>query len=582
MTFQSVPEAIPVGVAAVLSGALAVFAWRRRTMPMAPAFAAMMAGETVWALGATLEPLVVDLPLEAPVHRPAAPRHVRRGPGIAGLPLPVHRPVTVAEATAVRRDLRPALPLLVLAWTDPWHHLFWARLSNEKVGGAWIAIRTLGPGFWATLAYCYALAAVSTGLLVRAVMRFTGVYRAQAAVMLFGVLLPWAVDVLDMNRVWGFVPIDFVAMSFAVTGLTFLPGLLRFRLLCLTPVAWAAVVERMHDAVVVIDHGGRVAVLNPAARRLIGRPDREVLGVKAALAFGDWAALAVRLERIGDQHGASLEIDRFGPDSSSVFHASISRLGDGGESAGWVLVLRDVTELRCAERERERMVSEQEARAQAEAANRAKDRFLAMLSHELRTPLTPVLVAVTAMLDDPSTPAPVRPVFEMIRRNIEVEARLIDDLLDLTRIERGELHLRREVIDAHERIDRVLEICGDDAHNADVTLVSQLRAEAHHIDADPTRFLQVLWNLVKNAIKFTPPGGAVTVRSRNRAGPRPGTGGTWLVIEVIDRVSASGPTCCRGSSPPSSKGGRRSGEGSGAWGSGSRSAARLPNGMTAA
>ena len=217
----------------------------------------------------------------------------------------------------------------MLAWTDPWHHLFWARLANEKVGGAWIAIRTFGPGFWATLAYCYALAAVATALLARAVMRFTGVYRAQAAVMLFGVLLPWAVDVLDMNRVWGFVPVDFVSMSFAVTGLTFLPGT-------------AAVPPARPDPGRLGRRGradarrrrrdrprGRVAVLNPAARRLIGRPDREVLGVKAALAFGDWAALAGRLERIGDQHGASLEIDRRSPDSSSVFHASISRLGDG-------------------------------------------------------------------------------------------------------------------------------------------------------------------------------------------------------------------------------------------------------------
>jgi len=310
MTFQSVPEAIPVGVAAVLSGALAVFAWRRRARPTAPAFAAMMAGETVWALGATLEPLVVELPLKRLC---IDLRLLGTFAAILALLAFLFRYTGRSRWLEPRRFgaiCAPALALLVLAWTDPWHHLFWARLANEEVGGAWIAIRTFGPGFWATLAYCYALAAVATALLARAVMRFTGVYRAQAAVMLFGVLLPWAVDVLDMNRVWGFVPIDFVAMSFAVTGLTFLPGLLRFRLLGLTPVAWAAVVERMHDAVVVIDHEGRVAVLNPAARRLLGRPDREVLGVEAALAFGDWAALAGRLERIGDQPGASIEIDR--------------------------------------------------------------------------------------------------------------------------------------------------------------------------------------------------------------------------------------------------------------------------------
>src|SRR5262249_46926606 len=154
----------------------------------------------------------------------------------------------------------------------------------------------------------------------------------------------------------------------------------------------------------VLDHGGRVAVMNPAARRLIGRPVREVLGAEAARVFKDWSDLAGRLERLGDQQGADFEIDRPGPDSSPVFHPSIPHLDDGEGSAGWVLVLRDITDLRGAERERERMISERAARAQAEAANRAKDRFLATLSHELRTPLTPVLATVTAMLDDRSTP----------------------------------------------------------------------------------------------------------------------------------------------------------------------------------
>jgi CheY-like chemotaxis protein len=142
---------------------------------------------------------------------------------------------------------------------------------------------------------------------------------------------------------------------------------------------------------------------------------------------------------------------------------------------------------------------------------------------------------VTAMLDDPSTPAPLRPGLDMFRRNIALEAHLIDDLLDLTRIRRGEFSMRRETIDAHEQIDRALELCSDEAHNANVTLVAQLKAEAHHVDADPIRFQQVLWNLLKNAIKFSLPGGTVTIRSRNRAGAGREMGESWQVIEVIDR-----------------------------------------------
>jgi PAS domain S-box-containing protein len=353
--------------------------------------------------------------------------------------------------------------------------------------------------------------------------------------MLFGAMLPWVVSFIDMFRVFGVIYVDAAAATFALTGLAFLPGLVRWRLLELTPVAWAAVVERMHDPVFVIDPWGRVVVLNPAAQRLIGRPVHEFLGAEMAQVFGNWPELAGRLERIGEEQETSFELNRSGPDSSSVFNASISRIGNGESSAGWLLVLRDITELKGAEHERLRMLSEQTARAEAEAANRAKDRFLATLSHELRTPLTPVLATVTAMLDDDSTPASLRSVLEMIRRNIDLEARLIDDLLDLTRIKRGELLLKREIIDAHKQIDLVIEICGDDIHSAELTLYSQLRAQAHHIDADPTRFQQVLWNLLKNAIKFTPAGGTVTIRSRNRADPDREEARPWLVIEVIDR-----------------------------------------------
>jgi PAS domain S-box-containing protein len=535
MIFQNVPEVIPIGIAAGLSGALAGFAWRRRTMPMAPAFATMMAGEAAWALGAALEPSIAELPIKRLC---IDLRLLGTVTAVLGLLAFVFRFTGLSRALALRRFgviCAPALPLIVLAWTDPWHHLYWERLSNERMNGVLIAIRSFGPGFWATFAYCYALVAVSTVLLVSAVVRFTGVYRAQAALMLFGVLLPWAVDILDMKQVWGFIPVDLVSMAFAVTGLTFLPALHWFRLLELRPMAWTTVVKLMNDPVFVIDPLGRIVDLNPAAERIIDRSVLEILGVRAVRVFEDWTELAARLERIGEQYEAGFEIDRTGADTVSRFRASISPLTDGEAPAGWVIVLHDITELKRAEQERVKMISEQAARADAEAANRATDRFLATLSHELRTPLTPILATVTAMFDEPSTPASLRPVLEMIRRNIDLEARLIDDLLDVTRIKRGQLHLKREIIDAHEQIERVLEICGDDAGNAEITLVSQLKAEAHHVDADPTRLQQVLWNLLKNAIKFSSPGGKVTIRSRNRIEPYPEVAGPWLVIEVIDR-----------------------------------------------
>ena len=154
----------------------------------------------------------------------------------------------------------------------------------------------------------------------------------------------------------------------------------------------------------------------------------------------------------------------------------------------------------------------------AESASRSKDQFLAMLSHELRTPLTPVLLIATASRDDPATPEHLKSTFEMIRHNLELEARLIDDLLDVMRIIRGKLPYHFEVVDAHAQIQRALEICGNEAEVKTLRLIAELHATEHHVRADAARLQQVLWNLIKNAVKFTPTGGSVAIATRNEAG----------------------------------------------------------------
>lgn len=156
-----------------------------------------------------------------------------------------------------------------------------------------------------------------------------------------------------------------------------------------------------------------------------------------------------------------------------------------------------------------------EAKDVAEAANAAKDQFLAVLSHELRTPLTPVLATVQAMESDPEFPAGYRQSIEMIRRNVELEARLIDDLLDLTRVAKGKLQLHPQPIDAHAGLRSALEICYDELRGKRQELQLQLEAKDHFVRADSARLQQVFWNLIKNAIKFTPEGGGISIRTQN-------------------------------------------------------------------
>jgi PAS domain S-box-containing protein len=188
----------------------------------------------------------------------------------------------------------------------------------------------------------------------------------------------------------------------------------------------------------------------------------------------------------------------------------------------------DVTDRHQAEEERARLLDrESAARAEAEAANEAKDHFLATLSHELRTPLTPVLLLASGLAGDERLPAELRRPLDMIRRNVELEARLIDDLLDLTRITRGKLDLRLEVTDARKVVEHTIEICCErEAAAGRLRVSAELAAADHRLWADPPRLTQVLWNLLSNAVKFTPVGGTIAVRSWSEPGS--------LVIQVAD------------------------------------------------
>src|SRR5262249_26766791 len=177
-----------------------------------------------------------------------------------------------------------------------------------------------------------------------------------------------------------------------------------------------------------------------------------------------------------------------------------------------------------AEEERQRLLGEEESlRSQSEA----KDRFLATLSHELRTPLTPILFALSGLESRGLVSAEERSAFDMVRRNVEIEARLIDDLLDTTRIARGKLHMQVENVDLHPLLDDVLAMCANELETAGLQIWSQSEAWDHHVQGDPTRLRQGIWNLVNNAIRYTPAGGRIAIRSKN-----PSAG--WIRVLVED------------------------------------------------
>lgn len=184
-------------------------------------------------------------------------------------------------------------------------------------------------------------------------------------------------------------------------------------------------------------------------------------------------------------------------------------LNEAGHAVRFIGTILDITESKTA------AIALERAKKEAEDANRAKDQFLAMLSHELRTPLTPVLMTLAALRRDPHLSDDVLRDLEMLQRNVELEALLIDDLLDLTRIEHGKLELHNEAVDIHTGLDHALSILATEVAAKNLTVTKDFRATEHHCWADGARLQQVFWNLIKNAVKFNATGGKIDIGTRN-------------------------------------------------------------------
>jgi PAS domain S-box-containing protein len=246
----------------------------------------------------------------------------------------------------------------------------------------------------------------------------------------------------------------------------------------------------------------------------------------------DWDRVHQSIQEALEPHGSGeyeIEYRSLAPDGTVRWVTSRGRTfyrgeGDDRHAVRFIGTVMDVTGRRQTEEEL------REAKEEAEAANRAKDQFLATLSHELRTPLTPVLALVSGLEGD-GRMSMVADRLAMIRRNVELEARLIDDLLDLTRIARGRLELQRGITDVRAVVEHAIEICCTEAVQAGrLRVVTDLSAAEHRVWGDGPRMTQIFWNLLRNAVKFTPDGGTIFVRSWN-GGP---AGESELVVEVTD------------------------------------------------
>ncbi len=296
---------------------------------------------------------------------------------------------------------------------------------------------------------------------------------------------------------------------------------------------YGRVVDALSDyAVILLDRHGEIRDWNRGASVIFGFTRERAIGMHVGQLFTDADRAAGVVEReleTAREHGSASD-DRWlrrrdgtqlrADGVLTALRDSHDDDGGHGEITGFCKIVRDTT------RAYESAETLRQAKEEAEHANLAKDRFLAVLSHELRTPLTPIAAAARVLEDKAVIPPEFATLLPMIRRNVALEARLIEDLLDVTAISAGKVTLKKQPVDMRRVVDSVLEMVGEIALDKGVSLASRWDAAHAVVDGDEARLQQVLWNIVRNALKFTPAGGRVEVAVDNV--------GTRLRLRCVD------------------------------------------------
>ena len=273
-----------------------------------------------------------------------------------------------------------------------------------------------------------------------------------------------------------------------------------------------ALVASSDDAIISKDLNGIIQTWNRGAEKIFGYTANEVIGKPVTILFppealDDEPRILARI-RAGESidHYETVRVRKGGRLIDVSLTVSPIK-DDAGRIVGASKIVRDISEQKRTEREL------REARDEAERASRAKDDFLAAVSHELRTPLNPVLLLASDAAADPDLAPGIRANFDTILKNVELEAKLIDDLLDLARVRAGKLKVEKRYANVHSVLTSTLAVVQSEIDQKRITLKQKFDDTQSVILGDTVRLQQIFWNILKNAIKFTPAKGTIAIET---------------------------------------------------------------------
>ncbi len=508
MIWQPNPFALLALFGAIISLYLVTIAWRRRSTPGARPFIAMVLAITWWctlnaiqlsSVNAAAQLLLADLQY------------------ISVTLLPVcwllfAWAYTGREAWVTRRNIWlllifPAVALIIIV-TNPWHHLMWTYIPDtlDWNGSFYLLKLETGPNFWGIVVYSYSLIMAGTIAIVRHLVRTPASFRGQSWALLTAVSAPMISNILYVLNISPVPNMDFTPLAFAVSGVAFAWALFHYGMLDLTPIANDVVVHNLRDAVFILDGRGRVVNLNPSGVRLIDRPSTDVVGHTLETLLGQRTDLLDLYQRsiVAPEDEVVTEIVLYRSEAPRYFEVRLSTLRDRREALiGRLLTLRDVTERKLVE------IAMQQARAEAERANKAKSAFLANMSHEIRTPMNAVLGMSGLLLDTELNPDQ-RDYADTIRSSGESLLTIINDILDFSKIEAGRMDIESQPFDLRECVESALDLVAANATDKGLDMAYVFEGDVPvAIESDVTRLRQIILNLLSNAIKFTDTGEVV-------------------------------------------------------------------------
>ncbi|MFQ3630116.1 histidine kinase N-terminal 7TM domain-containing protein [Roseiflexus sp.] len=542
----ALPYTLPLLISASLAVLVFRFVWQRRTVPGARPLLASSAAAAVWSFAYALEIAATPTPVAL---------FWARVQYLGIMTLPVAWLAFALEYASLQRWLtRRNLALILIipaltqiaVWTNDYHGLIWPQIQVNTDGPFPILDFDHGPAFWVCNIYAHICLAVGVLILLRRFLRSQRLYLSQIAIFLIGSLAPWIGNGLYVLKLTPWPGLDLSPFGFTFTAIAIAFGVWRLRFLDIVPVARDVVLENINQSVIVLDEHNRVVDINRAAQHVIGCAAADVIGQPIRQALSRWPQILDRYYDIAELNGEiQIEID----ERTLILDVFISSLRDrDGRLWGQVIVWHDITRLKQIEealrRQNDELTTLQQilmvAKDQAEAAHRAKSKFLAHMSHEVRTPLSAILGYTDLIRLDLAhrEQSLYQEELDAIRASAQHLLAIINNILDLSKLEAGKMPLHIELFSIEALVHGVAQTAHPLAARNGNTLTVTRAPDADLMMSDKTKIRQVLLNLLSNAAKFTE-NGTIGLRIWRETSVTPSMNtadesADWIIFEVSD------------------------------------------------